>query len=101
MSNPFPAPVEQALVTLGQNLRKARLRRNISAQLLAERAMVSRSCLVAIEKGGPGVAIGNILKGAWVLGFLDEFTEIASIGNDPEASTNEEKSLRQRARRRT
>ena len=54
-----PQPsVERLLQALGENLRLARLRRRLSATLVAERAGLSRPTLRAIERGSPGVTLG-------------------------------------------
>ena len=50
---PLPS-LGRALMSLGEDLRLARLRRRISATLLAERAGMSRPTLRAIERGEPG-----------------------------------------------
>ena len=49
---------ENILAQMGEQIKLARLRRRISATLVAERAGISRATLVAIEKGAPSVAIG-------------------------------------------
>lgn len=54
---PLPS-LGRALMSLGEDLRLARLRRRISATLLAERAGMSRPTLRAIERGEPGVTLG-------------------------------------------
>ena len=46
------------LETMGAQIKMARLRRKISAELAAERAGISRATLWAVEKGSPSVAIG-------------------------------------------
>lgn len=46
------------LEQVGEQIRLARLRRNISANLASERAGISRATLWKVEKGDPGVAIG-------------------------------------------
>ena len=48
----------EILEQMGEQIRLARLRRKLSAQLVAERAGISRQTLTAIEKGTPTVAIG-------------------------------------------
>lgn len=51
-------PTEKILETLGEQIKLARLRRNLSAELVAERAGISRATLWNVEKGSPSVAIG-------------------------------------------
>lgn len=99
MSGRPPVPVARSLKTLGGNLRRARLRRNLSVALVAERAMVARSTVVALEKGEPGVSILNVMKVAWILGFLECFDDIASQATDPQARILEDETLRRRAGR--
>lgn len=52
-------PQTQGLLEqMGEQIKLARLRRNISSELVAERANVSRATVTAVEKGSPSVAIG-------------------------------------------
>lgn len=51
-------PTEEILKTMGEQIRLARLRRNLSVELIAERAGISRTTLWNVEKGSPSVAIG-------------------------------------------
>ena len=46
------------LETMGEQIKMARLRRKLSAELVAERARISRATLWAVEKGSPSVSIG-------------------------------------------
>ena len=46
------------LCLMGEQIKLARLRRRISSQLIADRAGISRSTMVEVEKGSPSVAIG-------------------------------------------
>ena len=50
---------QEILNQMGEQIRLARLRRHLSAELLAERAGISRVTLRNIEKGSPSVAIGS------------------------------------------
>lgn len=50
---------QKILNQLGEQIRLARLRRRLSAELVAERAGISRMTLSNIEKGSPSVAIGS------------------------------------------
>ena len=47
------------LEQMGLQIKYARLRRKISAEIVAERAGISRATLCAIEKGSPSVAMGG------------------------------------------
>ncbi|MDD4075362.1 MAG: helix-turn-helix transcriptional regulator [Eubacteriales bacterium] len=49
---------QQILSQMGEQIKLARLRRRISASLVAERAGVSRATVWAVEKGAPSVAMG-------------------------------------------
>ncbi len=65
------------MATLGGNIKLARLRRKLTAEQVAERAGISRRTLVSVEKGTPGVAMGNYLQVLFVLGLADDFLKIA------------------------
>lgn len=49
---------ERILAAVGEQIKLARLRRRLSAELVAERAGISRATLWSVEKGSPSVAIG-------------------------------------------
>ena len=53
----FPNTIK-ILEQMGEQIKLARLRRNLSVNLVAARANISRATLWAIEKGSPSVAIG-------------------------------------------
>ncbi len=55
--NILPA-TEEILKTMGEQIKLARLRRNLSVELVSERAGISRASLWNVEKGSPSVAIG-------------------------------------------
>ena len=46
------------MASVGEQIKMARLRRRISAELAAERAGISRATLWAVEKGSPSLSIG-------------------------------------------
>lgn len=66
---------------LGERLKLARKRRNLTATLLSERAGVSRATLYKIEKGDPSVAMGYY---AAVLDVLGMEAELDLLGKDDE-----------------
>lgn len=55
--NILPA-TEEILKTMGEQIKLARLRRNLSVELVAERSGISRASLWKVERGSPCVAIG-------------------------------------------
>ncbi len=63
---------------LGQNIKLARRRRKLTAELVAERANISRSTLWLVEKGDPGVAMGTYLQVLFVLGLEKDMQQIAA-----------------------
>lgn len=66
---------------LGENIRFARLRRKFSAELLAERAGISRPTLRSIEQGDPKVSFAAYVN---VLACLGLEKDLAAIARDDE-----------------
>ena len=75
----MPGTVE-ILENMGENIKLARLRRNLSVELVAERANVSRATLWKIEKGNPSVAIGNYAAVLHALNNMD--SDLLKIAED-------------------
>ncbi len=69
--------VGRLLKQLGENIKLARLRRRFSAELVAERAGMSRTTLWAIERGDPGVTLGAYANVLHSLGLHDDLALIA------------------------
>lgn len=65
------------LQTLGEQIRYARLRRDLTTVQIAERAGISRSTLVRIEKGDEGVALGQYFRVLIALGLASDITLVA------------------------
>ena len=78
----LPIPVKSALRKLGSDIRDARLRRRIPVAVIAQRAFISRTTLVKLEKGDPGVAIGTYAAVLFALGMIDKLRELASAKSD-------------------
>lgn len=69
--------LKRLLEELGENIRLARLRRRLSAQLIAERSGMSRTTLRAIEKGEAGVTLGAYANVLHCLGLEKDLGLIA------------------------
>jgi hypothetical protein len=94
----LPIPVRHALRKLGHDIRDARRRRRIPTVIVAQRASVSRTTLVKIEKGDPGVAIGSYATVLFVIGMVDRLGDLADAKNDTTGLQLEEEHLPQRIR---
>ena len=70
------------LKQMGMQIKYARLRRQITAELVAERAGISRATLVAIEKGSPSVAMGCYAAVLHALNYMDK--DLLLIAKDDE-----------------
>lgn len=73
---------KRALEELGSNLRTARLKRRISIKGFAERAGVSTSTIIRLEKGDGGVSIGTLAMVCLVLGEIDRIADFLDPGSD-------------------
>lgn len=63
---------EEILKTMGKQIKLARLRRSLSAELVAKRAEISRASPWKIEKGDPSVAMGIYAAVLRTLNNLDK-----------------------------
>ena len=68
---------KKILVDLGERLRLARLRRGISAEILAHRSSISRMTLHRAEKGSPAVSMGTYLRILAALHLTDDINLLA------------------------
>lgn len=71
---------QKILETMGEQIKMARLRRNLAIELVAERAGISRATLWAVEKGSPTVAIGTYAAVLHALGGMDK--DFALVAKD-------------------
>ena len=68
---------ERTLAAFGDNIKYARLRRDLSSAQVAERAGISRTTLIKIEKGDEGVALGYYFRALAVLGLDKDLLLVA------------------------
>lgn len=94
----LPIPVRRALRKLGRDMKDARRRRRIPVAIMAQRAFISRTTLVKIEKGDPGVAMGIYATALFVLGMAERLAEIVDAKTDTVGLRLEEEHLPQRIR---
>ena len=101
LSMSLSMPVRRALQKLGRDIRDARLRRRIATAIMAQRASISRTTLNKIEKGDPGVSLGNYAAVMFVLGLSDRLATLADVRSDTVGLELDEENLPQRIRRQT
>ena len=91
-------PILRTLKKMGKDLKSARLRRRIPSTLLAERASISRTTLMKIEKGDPGVSLGNYSQVMFALGLLNRLDDLLDVRHDEVGLMLEEEQLPKRVR---
>jgi len=72
---------QKILIQMGDQIRKARLRRRLSVENVAELAGVSRTTLWSIEKGSKSVSIGFYVR---VLSAINMEEDLLLIAKDDE-----------------
>jgi transcriptional regulator with XRE-family HTH domain len=79
-----PYEVEQALKTLGANIRTARLRRNLSIANVAAKIGVGRHVIGEAERGKASTGIAIYAGLLWALGLADQLARVADPSADDE-----------------
>lgn len=77
MGTRLPRKFEEKMKIVGEQIKLARLRRNLSVAQVAERATCSPLTVARIEKGTPTVAIGIYLRVLYALQLEDDILLIA------------------------
>lgn len=78
----LPPEVADAVSRLGDNIRIARKRREMTLEELSSRMFVTRKTLSRLENGDPGVSLAVMASALWVLGFDKDILEIAHPEKD-------------------
>ena len=89
--------IESLLIQFGQRLKDARLGRNESQDLFAQRLGLTRQSYSRMEKGSPQTQIGNWLTASSILGRLGDWKDLLAEKEDLFAKLERTKSNRQRA----
>ncbi len=74
---PLPPSLSKLARSLGQRIELARLRRELTTPVFAERVGISRNTLKRVEDGDPNVALGTYLRALRVLGLEDDLDAVA------------------------
>ncbi len=90
--------VRRTLRKLGRDLRDARRRRRLPAEVVAQRAFTTRPTLRRIEAGDHGVSIGIYAAALHALGLLEGLGQLADPSRDSTGLALASENLPQRAR---
>lgn len=90
---------QRRLEMLGDRLRLARLRRGLGAEMVAERAGISRQTLSAIENGSGSVSMASWVQTLFVLGLDTDLDRVALDDELGRVLQDAGLSLRRRARK--
>ena len=77
MGTKLPRKLEDKMKVVGEQIRLARLRRDLSIVQVAERATCSPVTISRVEKGAPTVAIGIYLRVLYALQLDDDILLLA------------------------
>lgn len=94
-----PYPVERAMKDLGENLRTARIRRNMTIADAAARIGTGPRAVMDAEKGKPSTGLVVYAALLWLYDQLHEFKSVADPANDRDGIVLERSRERVRVRK--
>lgn len=92
----LPIALRRGLKQLGTDIQRARRRRRLTAEMVAERARISRPTLRRVERGDAAVGLGVYATVLWVLGLGDRIGQLAAPETDAIGLSMEDERLPQR-----
>ena len=94
----LPATLRRTLGKLGDDISVARRKRSLTAAMVAERAGVSRSTYLKVERGDPSVAMGTYAMVLFVLGLDGPLGRLADPALDDQGLVLDAQRLPRRVR---
>ena len=94
----LPIPVNRALKKLGKDIREARILRQITIAMMAERANVTAVTISKVEKGDPSVSLGSFATVVFILGMIDKLRDLFDLFDNPVSRMLVEKNFPKRVR---
>ncbi len=88
---------ESLLKELGARLKRARLSRNESQELFAQRLGITRQSYGKMEKGSPQTPIGNWIAASSILGSIESWQDVLAEQEDLFTQFERKNDKRQRA----
>lgn len=96
MGKKLPRKLEENMSIVGEQIKLARLRRNLTQKQIADRAMISVLTLTRVEKGQANAAIGIYLRVLYALQLSDDILWLAK--EDPIGRELQDLNLKHRER---
>lgn len=94
----LPPGLRRSLAKFGTDLARARRKRRLTVEMMAERVGVAKSTYTRIEKGDPAVAMGAYAMALFVLGLGEALGDLVDARRDEQGLLLDEERLPQRVR---
>ncbi|SAL23817.1 helix-turn-helix domain-containing protein [Caballeronia humi] len=98
VERPLPIPVQRALTKLGDDINRARRRRGLTQQSLAERIGASLNTVKRLESGDPRVQLHFLARALHLFGELQRLNDLLDSGKDDVGLALMDEKLPQRVR---
>lgn len=95
----LPTPAQQAVETVGKNIRTARKRRGWSLDEMAGSMLVTRKTLSRLESGDPSVGLSVLAGALHTLNMTDDLKKVAAPESDSVGMFYEQQRLPKRIRK--
>lgn len=79
---PIPLPVTRAITKLGEDINRARRRRRMTQQSLAERIGASLTTVKRMESGDPRIPLHFLARTLYVFGEIERISLLLDSGQD-------------------
>jgi transcriptional regulator with XRE-family HTH domain len=97
---PLPIPAQRTLKKLGEDINRARRRRGLTQQALAERAGAGLNTIKRLEAGDPRMQLHVLARVLHLFGELGRLSELLDSGQDDIGLALMDEQLPQRVRAR-
>ncbi len=94
----LPPGLRRSMLKFGADLARARRKRQLTMEMMAERIGVAKSTYARIEKGDPAVAMGAYAMALFVLGFGGALGDLVDARRDEVGLMMDEERLPKRVR---
>ncbi|MFM0250163.1 helix-turn-helix domain-containing protein [Paraburkholderia sediminicola] len=95
---PLPTPVQRTLTKLGEDINRARRRRGLTQQALADRIGAGLNTVKRMEAGDPHVQLHFLARALHLFGELQRLDDLLDSGQDDIGLTLMDEKLPQRVR---